>query len=449
MSRPQMGTHADGISGLATRPGSASAPPNDAQAPGSSSQALYAAPLDVPLDVPAAAALPPALSGPVHIVIGGALLSAPLAAQHPGQLVIRLNRFRCTQTTRHSEKDDQAAAARRARRAAAQRGLANSARATHTLRQPFWNWCSPEEASDSSMLHPSGGSSGAHTDRGPAHGRIRAASHQHPAGAPHTHRQVGAGKTSAARELRSRSDAGLSQQYRAPGSPRGRLEHMYIRSNQQGLRDVRLMARAEVESFPSCKTPRQLVTASLPWDCPSAVCSPMAYLRMAGALPPLGASKLGQHGGASRRKVKNMSSGHVAGLGSGGYAPGLTALTKTREPAATLARNNEKLVAIPGDLLHQGLTEVSLVSCCLEVLPSDFGDCAPNITKLILEHNQLASLPASLVKMSHLQHLGLTANRFEAFPDVLTACTTLQVCRAVCNGGQARQPSCSPFPPLS
>jgi hypothetical protein len=290
-------------------------------------------------------------------------------------------------------------------------------------------------------LHPSGGSSEAHTDRGPAANGliIRDPSHKHLEGAaPHTHRQVGVGK--AARELRSRSDAGLSQQYRAPGSPRGQLEHMYIRSNQHGLRDVRLMARAEVESFQACKSPRQSVTASLPWDCPSSVGSPMAYLRMAGALPPLGSAKLGQHGGAwraVRRKVKHMSSSHIAGLGSGGYAPGLTALAKTREPAATLARNNEKLVALPRELLHQGLTEVSLVSCCLEVLPFDFGDCAPNITKLILEHNQLASLPASLVKMSHLQHLGLTANRFEAFPDVLAACTTLQVCRAVCMGNLA------------
>ena len=282
-------------------------------------------------------------------------------------------------------------------------------------------------------LHPSG----AHTDRGlAANGLIIRAPSHHPAGAA-SHREIGACKS--ARELRSRSDAGPSQQYRAPGSPRGQLEHMYIRSNQHGLRDVRLMARAEVESFQACKSPRQLVTASLPWDCPSAVGSPMAYLRMA-ALPPLGAAKLGQHGGgwrAVRRKVKHMSSGHVAGLGSGGYAPGLTALAKTREPAATLARNNEKLVALPRELLHQGLTEVSLVSCCLEVLPSDFGDCAPNITKLILEHNQLASLPASLVKMSHLQHLGLTANSFEAFPDVLASCTTLQVCRAVCKSDHA------------
>ena len=51
-------------------------PPADLQAPGPSSQALYVA----PPDLPGASALAPALSGPVHNVLGGAMPSAPLVA---------------------------------------------------------------------------------------------------------------------------------------------------------------------------------------------------------------------------------------------------------------------------------------------------------------------------------------------------------------------------------
>ena len=57
---------------------------------------------------------------------------------------------------------------------------------------------------------------------------------------------------------------------------------------------MRLIARAEADSLHAHKSPRQRVAGALPWDCPRAVGSPMAYLRLAGPLPPLGNSKLPQ-----------------------------------------------------------------------------------------------------------------------------------------------------------
>ena len=138
------------------------------------------------------------------------------------------------------------------------------------------------------LLHARGG---ARTERGHAGRGIRATTHIWPleTQAPHTHRE-----TRTRHALHSQGDDARLRQYRAPGSPRGQLEHMYVRSNQHGLRDVRLIARAEADSLHAHKSPRQRVAGALPWDCPRAVGSPMAYLRLAGPLPPLGNSKLPQ-----------------------------------------------------------------------------------------------------------------------------------------------------------
>jgi len=92
-----------------------------------------------------------------------------------------------------------------------------------------------------------------------------------------------------------------------------------------------------------------------------------------------------------------------------------------------LRKNNEHLTRLPRQWLHKSLIDISLVACRLESLPSSLGDYAINVTSLILEHNMLSELPDSVAKMTKLKFLGLTANQFSNFPEVIGSCTALQV----------------------
>lgn len=103
------------------------------------------------------------------------------------------------------------------------------------------------------------------------------------------------------------------------------------------------------------------------------------------------------------------------------------AASKMKQPNR-LRKSNEHLTRLPRQWLHKTLTDISLISCRLESLPSSLGDYAMNVTSLILEHNLLSELPDSMEKMDKLKYLGLTANQFTIFPDVIGKCTALQVC---------------------
>lgn len=71
-----------------------------------------------------------------------------------------------------------------------------------------------------------------------------------------------------------------------------------------------------------------------------------------------------------------------------------------------LHRRDQILARIPRQWLHKNLTDIKLVACRIESLPSSFGHYAVNVTSLILEHNLICELPESVGKMIKLKHLG-------------------------------------------
>jgi hypothetical protein len=72
----------------------------------------------------------------------------------------------------------------------------------------------------------------------------------------------------------------------------------------------------------------------------------------------------------------------------------------------TIRMKNKVIPRLPHQLLYDTLTDISIVSCRLETLPSSFGEYAKNVTSLIIEHNMLEELPNSMSQMTKLKYLG-------------------------------------------
>jgi len=359
-------------------------------------------------------------------------------------------------------------------------------------------------------------SSGALTDRPRDAFRI-AAAQQLATGGAQTHRTTYGGKMlHSPRDRDLGALVGEAQAYRAPGSPRNQVEMFYIRHNQRGPKEVRLIARRErAASFfqsPSfvnatlaqtsprssfddpagSRARRELVavgpvtdwkagwrrdgsrlpgegvkwsgrprkewgdTATFAAEAPVPLLSPLAG----------NTSTLWQRGGAQQRKTPPPMSASPDAEGMRSPAESL-AESVTRSPIGNtkwprpggspwksfvkqvkkrnqtyedhaehtfghagagmtqpskLHKRNEMLTRIPRQWLHTRLTDINITACRLHSLPSSFGDYAFNTTSLMLEHNQLSSLPDSIAKMSKLRFLGECSDAVATYSTPRASC---------------------------